>query len=128
MKREHDTWITNLHNTHCGCFSLPYICQPQSNLYLLSTFVMHSTEMSIRMLTNLYKSLTTNNKNGLRLVTNMLRMVTKLTCCEYAILANLRCMFLIFLTPQNRTRMLSKAYECLAIMLRSLRIDGEWYV
>ena len=31
MKGEHKTWITILHNTHCGCFSLSYICQALSN-------------------------------------------------------------------------------------------------
>ena len=31
MKREHKTWVTNLHNTHCGCFSLSYICQALCN-------------------------------------------------------------------------------------------------
>ena len=31
MKREDNAKVINLHNTLCGCFSLPYICQPLSN-------------------------------------------------------------------------------------------------
>ena len=93
MKQEHDAWVTNLHNTHCGCFSLSFICQQPvsvqtayfpSNLYSLSTFVLHSMEMSItnaseslQMSYDHYKCLA-NNKNGLRLITNMLRMVTNM--------------------------------------------------
>ena len=34
-------------------------------------------------------------------------------------------MFLIFVTPQNRARMLTNAFECLVITLRSLRIVYE---
>ena len=42
-----------------------------------------------------------------------------------AFLANFRDRFLIFATPHERPRMLTNIYECLAITLRSLRIDGE---
>ena len=73
-----------------------------------------------------YKSLA-NNENGLRLLKyvgyNMLRIVTNLL--GYVFLTNFRSMFLIFVIPQNRARMLTKAYECLAIMLQSLRIGGQ---
>ena len=31
MKREHKAWITNLDDTHCGCFSLSNICQALFN-------------------------------------------------------------------------------------------------
>ena len=31
IKREHKAWITNLDNTHCGCFSLSNICQALFN-------------------------------------------------------------------------------------------------
>ena len=44
---------------------------------------------------------------------------------KYAFLTNFRNRFLIFATPHERPRMLTKIYECLAITLRSLRIDGE---
>ena len=40
MKQEHDTWVTNLHNTHCGCFSLSYICQLLSNQLISFKFVL----------------------------------------------------------------------------------------
>ena len=121
VKREHDACVTNLHNTYCGCFSLSYICQPlSSQLYSLSTFVLHSTKMSIRMLANLYKRLTTykcltNNKNAcdwLQICCECLQIR-----CEYAFLANFRSMCLIFVSPQNRARVLTKAHDCLAIML-----------
>ena len=38
---------------------------------------------------------------------------------------NFRNWFLIFATPHERPQMLTNIYECLAITLRSLRIDGE---
>ena len=31
MKQEHGSYVTNLHDTHFGYFSLSYICQPLSN-------------------------------------------------------------------------------------------------
>ena len=94
--------------------------------------VLHSTEMSIRMLANLYKRLTTTTNalptirkaydwlNMLQIVTNMLQI--------YAFLANYRSLFLISVTPQNRARMLMIACECVAITLRSLRIGGELHL
>ena len=30
MNLEHGTYVTNLHNTHCGYFSLSNVCQPLS--------------------------------------------------------------------------------------------------
>ena len=69
-----------------------------------------------------YKCLSIN-KNDLQLVTNMLRMVTNML--RICFLANFRSMFLIFVKPQNRARMLTKAYEYLAITLRSMRIGRE---
>ena len=44
---------------------------------------------------------------------------------NYAFLATFRNRFLIFATPHERPRMPTNIYECLAITLRSLRIDGE---
>ena len=87
MKREYDTWVTNLHNTHCGRLSLLYLPASvqsayfPSNLYLLSTFrpafygnANTNASESLQTSYDHYKCLT-NNKNGLRLVTNILRTV-----------------------------------------------------
>ena len=86
-----ETWVTNMHNTHCGCFSLSYICQPLSNqLYIFLQICTHcpfcpafygnvntNARESLQTSYDHYKCLT-NNKNGLRLVTNMLQMVTNM--------------------------------------------------
>ena len=117
MKREHDVWVPYLHNTHCRCFSPASVQSTNfpSNVYSLSTFVLHFTEMSIRMLANRYKHLTTITKfNALptiRMACNLLQICCEWLqiCCEYAFLANSRSMFV---TPQNRARMLTKVNEC----------------
>ena len=100
-----------------------------SNLSSLSIFVLHSTEMSIRMPTNLYKCLTTttNALLTIRMACGWFQICCEWLqiCCKYAFLANLRSMFLIFVKPRNRARMLTKAYECLEITLRSMRIGHE---
>ena len=117
MKREHDAWVTNLHNTHCGCLSLSYICQPLSNqlIFPLSTYVLHSTEMSIRMLANLDKRLTTttNALPTIRIACDCLQLCCEWLqiCCEYAFLTNFRSIFLIFVTPQNRARIPTNAWR-----------------
>ena len=56
--------------------------------------VLHSTEMSIRMLANL--TTTTNALPTIRMVCDRLQI-----CCEYAFQANFRSMFLILVKPQN---------------------------
>ena len=68
---------------------------------------------SLQMYNGHYKGLV-DNKNGLRLVTNMFRMVTNI-CCEYAFLANFRSMFLIFVKPQNS----SERRECLRKLMNA---------
>ena len=88
MKREHCAYAinlhNNLHNTHCGYFSLSYICQLLSNEFIflqICTYCHYSSNVNTNASESLqtsydhYKCLA-NNKNGLRLVTNMLRMVT----------------------------------------------------
>ena len=93
MKREHGGYVTNLHNTHCGYFSLSYICQPLSNelMFLqICTYCPYSSytnaSESLHTSYDYYKCLA-NNKNGLRLVTNMLRLVTNMLricfLCEF---------------------------------------------
>ena len=93
MKRENDAWVSNLHNTHCGCFSLSYIRQSLSNqLIQLFSFkfvlIVHicpafngnvnkNASESLQTSYDHYKCLT-YKKNDLQLVTNMLRMVTHL--------------------------------------------------
>ena len=67
MKCEYEAWVTNLH-IHIAVF-LIVLYLPASvqsayfplNLYSLSTFVLHSTEMSIQMIAELYKRLTIHN-------------------------------------------------------------------
>ena len=117
MKRENDPWVTNLHNTHCMCFSLSYICQPLSNeliFYQICTHCPYShpafygnvntnASESLQMSYDHYKGLA-NNKNGfdwLQICCEWLQI-----CCEYAFLANFRSMFLIFIKPLNRAQML----------------------
>ena len=128
---------TNLHNTHCRCFSLSYICQPllpRSLFSIKCVLIVHirpafhgnvntNASESLQMSYDHYKCLA-NNNNGLRLVTVCCEWLQ--ICFEYAFLANFRSMFLIFVKPQNRARMLTKAYECLAITLRSMRIGHKW--
>ena len=86
-------------------------------------------EISIRMLANLYKGLktTTNALPTIRMACDLLQICCEWLqiCCKYAFFANFRSMFLIFVKPQNRARMLTKANECLAITLRSMRIGCE---
>ena len=77
---------------------------------------------SLQMSYNHYKCLAIN-KNGLRLLTNMLRKQ-----CENAILANFRSMFLIFTTSCEWPWMLKNTYECLAITWWSLQIGGELHL
>ena len=76
-----------------------------SNLYSLSTIVLHSTEMSIRMLGNLYNRLTTTSNAfpTIRLACDWLQICCEWLqiCCVYAFLANFRSMFLKFATPQK---------------------------
>ena len=107
---------TNLYNTHCGSFSLSHICQPLSNQLIFLQictdclhFVLHSTEMSIRMLANLYKRLTTTTDAlpTIRMARDWLQICCERVqlCCEYAFLAYFMSMFLV--TPQNRARMLT---------------------
>ena len=85
MKRENDAWVTNLHNTHCRCFSLSNICQPLSNelnsLFSIKfVLIVHirpafygnvntNASESLQMSYDHYKCLA-KNKNGLRMVTN----------------------------------------------------------
>ena len=57
MKQEHKTWVTNLHNTHCVCFSLSYICETLSSLFSLK-FVLISAFFG-NVNTNSSKSLQT---------------------------------------------------------------------
>ena len=77
MERENDAWVTNLHNIHCMCFSLSYICQPLPNEFIFHqictlchicpTFyrnVNTNASESLQMSYNHYKCLA-NNKNGL---------------------------------------------------------------
>ena len=63
-----------------------------------------------RMLANHYKRLTiaTNGLPSIRMACDCLRI-----CCEYAFFANFRSMFLIFVTPQNRARMLNESLRML---------------
>ena len=90
LKRENEAWVTYVHNTHCRCFSLSYICQPLSNELFSIKFVLivhihpafygnvnTDASESLQMSYDHYKCLV-NDKNGLRLVTNMLRMVTNM--------------------------------------------------
>ena len=85
MKPENDALVANLH-IHCTCFSLSYICQPLSKEFISIKFVLFvhicpafygnvNTNASeyLQMSYNHYKC-RDNNKNGLRLVTNMLRI------------------------------------------------------
>ena len=70
------------------------------------SLVLHSTEISIRMLANPYKRLTTttNALPTIRMACDLLQICCEWLqiCCEIAFLANFRSMFLIFVTPQNR--------------------------
>ena len=66
MKQEHGANITNLHDTHCGYFSLSYICKHLSSKLIFlqictfcPSFILNSTKMSMRMIANLYKRLMT---------------------------------------------------------------------
>ena len=138
MKRENDGWVTNLHQTHWGvslCLISASLCPISLFSFKFVLIVLFCPAFYGNVKTNASKSLQTsydqykclaNNKNGLRMVTNMSEWLQ--ICCEYAFLTNFRSMFLIFVTPQNRVRMLTKAYECLAITLRSLRIVGELHL
>ena len=74
-----------------------------------------------------------NTYECLTITTNALPSI-RISCDAYehfmkliriCFLANFRNMFLIFATPHERPRMLTNSYECLAITLRSLQIDGE---
>ena len=84
MKQDHKTWLTNLHNTHCRFLFVLYLPGPvqlayfPSNLYSFSTFILHSTEMSIRMQMNLYEGLkiTTNALPSIRMACDCFRI-----CC-----------------------------------------------
>ena len=104
MKREPNTWVSNLQNKYKLRVFLFVLYLPApvqslsdfpSNLYSLSTFVLlyrnvnTNTSESLQMSYNHYKCLA-NNKNGLRFVTDMLRMVTNMLrlLCEYAFLEN----------------------------------------
>ena len=72
--------------------------------------VLHSMEMSIRMLANLNKRLTTatNAFLTIRMACKWLQICCEWLqiCCEYAFLTNFRSMFLIFVAPQNRAECL----------------------
>ena len=67
------------------------------------------------MLANHYKRLTTAT-NGL----NTLRI-----CCENALFANFRSVFLIFVTPQNRSSV--NAYESLRMLCDHAAIIANWW-
>ena len=77
--------------------------------------------MSIRMKANLYKchATTTNALPTIRMACDWLKYVSNSK--EY-VLVNFRSMFLIFVTPQNRAWMLTKAYECFANIANWWRI------
>ena len=84
MKRVQGAWVTNLHNTHCECFSLSYICQPLSNQPIFLQIctrpafyenVKLNARESLQTSYDHYKCLA-NKKKGLQFVTNMLQMVT----------------------------------------------------
>ena len=83
--------VSNLHNTHYGCFSLSYICQALSNMLIFLqvwTNCPHSLSFCGNVNTNTGESLQMSydhlqtsyyhykclaiNKNGLQLLTNML--------------------------------------------------------
>ena len=85
--------------------------------------VKYTTRISIRMLANLYKrhTITKNlrtaiDKNGLRLLPNMLRI---------CVFTNFRNMFLKFAKPRERPRMFTNSNECQANTLRPLRFVNE---
>ena len=91
MKRENDAWVSNLHNTHC-MFSLCLISVSLCPISLFSIkFVLFvhirpafygnvntNSSESLQMSYDHCKCLA-NNKNGLRLVTNRVRMVTNMS-------------------------------------------------
>ena len=97
VKREHGAYVTNLHNTHCGYFSLSYSLCPMSLFSFKFVLIVHiRPEFYANLNTNASESIQTsydrykclaNNKNGLRMVTNMLRMVTNMLricfLCEF---------------------------------------------
>ena len=58
--------------------------------------------------TNVYNRLTiTTNALPLTIINNECLQI----CCEYAVLGNVRIMFLIFTTSRKRQRMLTNTYE-----------------
>ncbi len=98
----------------------PAAAESTSSSHLIRKFSYTNASKSLQMSYDHYKCLAIN-KNGLRLLTKMLRKQW-----EYAFLANFRSMFLIFATPMNdRECSLTNTYECLAITLWSLRIGDE---
>ena len=128
MKRKHDAWVTNLHNTHSGCFSLSYISASLCPMSLFSfnfVLIVHIRPAFYgNVKTNASESLKTScdHKNDLPTI----RMICDwlLICCEYAFLANFRSMFLIVVTTQNRARML---YESLRMLGDHAAIIANWW-
>ena len=133
MKGECKTGVSTLHNTHCGCFSLSYICQALSNqlIFLQNTNFPHSPCIlrrcqygSRRIFTNILRSLT----NVLRSTTNVLSSIkmandcSRICCFSYQYkehVSNLR------KAPRmltNTPSMLTDTYECLAIIANWRRI------
>ena len=86
MKRENVAWVTDLHNTHCMCFSFSDSLCPMSLFSIKFVLIVHirpafygnvntNDSESLQMSYDHYKCLA-NNKDGFRLVTNILRMDT----------------------------------------------------
>ena len=86
---KHDAWVTNLHNSHCGCFPLFYIWQPLSNQLLFLQICTHCTKAS-------NFTTTTNALPTIRMACDCLQIWCELLqiCCEYAFLTNSRSILL----------------------------------
>ena len=114
----------------CNCVSLSLVLQPPDSTHRVklimprgvrrASILMNFLRM-LQMSCERYKYIVMI-KNGLRILTSMLRKSE-----EYAFLANVRSILLIFATINELWRGVKNIYECLAIISRSFRLIGECY-